>query len=160
KLAAKDASTHSFHVAMALSAGLLIVGAGVNWFGIRNRGGGPVEAGVEPAEGAAPAGGACCTTGVRSWTGAGGSSRSARGVRRGDLRVHAVRERALRPGRNAGRPGALLARRLRRRPLRSLPRRDRREGELRLRPLSPRHRQGSGPRDGRGSPAPRLQLLL
>ena len=58
KLAAKDASTHSFHVAMALSAGLLIVGAGVNWFGIRNRGGGPVEAGLEPAEEAAPAAGA------------------------------------------------------------------------------------------------------
>ena len=58
KLAAKDASTHSFHVAMVLSAGLLIVGAGVNWFGIRNRGGGPVEAGLEPAEEAAPAAGA------------------------------------------------------------------------------------------------------
>jgi hypothetical protein len=45
--AAKDASTHSFHVAMVLSAGLLVVGSGVNWFGIRNRGGGAVEAGLE-----------------------------------------------------------------------------------------------------------------
>jgi EmrB/QacA subfamily drug resistance transporter len=45
--AAKDASTHSFHVAMVLSAGLLVVGSSVNWFGIRNRGGGAVEAGLE-----------------------------------------------------------------------------------------------------------------
>ena len=49
KAAAKDASTHSFHVAMVLSAGLLLVGSGVNWFGIRNRGGGPVEAGLQAA---------------------------------------------------------------------------------------------------------------
>src|SRR5205085_2052198 len=39
--AAKEASTHSFHVAMVLSAGLLLIGSGVNWFGIRNRGAGP-----------------------------------------------------------------------------------------------------------------------
>ena len=32
---------------MVLSAGLLLVGSGVNWFGIRNHGGGPVEAGLE-----------------------------------------------------------------------------------------------------------------
>ena len=34
---------------MGLAAGLLIVGSGVNWFGIRNRGGGPLEAGLEEA---------------------------------------------------------------------------------------------------------------
>ena len=34
--AARDASTHSFHIAMALSAALLLAGAAVNWVGIRN----------------------------------------------------------------------------------------------------------------------------
>jgi hypothetical protein len=48
--AAKEASTHSFHVAMVLAAGLLVVGSGVNWFGIRNSGGGAVEAGLEEPE--------------------------------------------------------------------------------------------------------------
>jgi hypothetical protein len=41
---------------MVLSAGLLVVGSGVNWFGIRNRGGGPVEAGLEEAPASAAAG--------------------------------------------------------------------------------------------------------
>jgi EmrB/QacA subfamily drug resistance transporter len=53
RAAARDASTHSFHIAMVLSAGLLVVGSAVNWVGIKNRGGGPVEAGLEsePASG-------------------------------------------------------------------------------------------------------------
>jgi EmrB/QacA subfamily drug resistance transporter len=36
RLAARDASAHSFHVAMALSAGLLLAGAAINAVGIRN----------------------------------------------------------------------------------------------------------------------------
>jgi MFS family permease len=39
--AAKDASTQAFHLSMLVAAGLLVVGAGVNGFGIRN----PVKSG-------------------------------------------------------------------------------------------------------------------
>jgi EmrB/QacA subfamily drug resistance transporter len=53
--AAREASTGSFHLAMALSAGLLVAGAAVNAFGIRNPARGApaeeeAEAGVPPAE--------------------------------------------------------------------------------------------------------------
>jgi hypothetical protein len=39
--AARDASTHSFHVAMVLAAGLLVAGAAVSGVGIRDPGGPP-----------------------------------------------------------------------------------------------------------------------
>jgi hypothetical protein len=39
--AARQASAHSFHVAMAIAAGLLFAGAVVNWVGIRDPGGPP-----------------------------------------------------------------------------------------------------------------------
>jgi EmrB/QacA subfamily drug resistance transporter len=64
KEAARDASTHSFHVAMVLSVGLLVVGAGVNWFGIKNRGGGPIEAGLESAQEPATTGGSAPAAGA------------------------------------------------------------------------------------------------
>jgi hypothetical protein len=47
----RDASTSSFHIAMALGAGLLVVGAIVNAIGIQNAAARkPAEAEAKPAE--------------------------------------------------------------------------------------------------------------
>ena len=62
--------------------------------------------------------------------------------------------------RRAARAGALLARRLRRRRLPPLPRRDERTRDVRRRPVHPRYGQGCRPRRRKGLARARLQLRL